>query len=266
MAFLPSGLSRRPLSSHWHWPYLFDSPHLAAQVVCSPLQEPKLVHSLFSSISGRYDLANHLLSGGLDFLWRARAAAIVSSWNPGALLDLATGSGDLALAIERASPRTRVTGADFCEPMLQRAREKGLRAAILADALHLPFPDVSFDAVTVAFGLRNMESWSGALREMFRVLTPGGRLLVLDFSMPRPPLRAPYRFYLHHILPLIAGIVTREKSAYRYLGASIEGFPAGPAMLSLIAECGFSSAACEPLTAGIVSLYTAAKADTPFPG
>jgi demethylmenaquinone methyltransferase/2-methoxy-6-polyprenyl-1,4-benzoquinol methylase len=147
--------------------------------------------------------------------------------------------------------------------MLQRAREKGLRSAVLADALHLPFPDSSFDAVTVAFGLRNMESWSGALREMSRVLAPGGHLLVLDFSMPRPPLRALYRFYLHHILPVIAGIVTREKYAYQYLGDSIEKFPAGPAMLSLIADSGFTSPTCEPLTAGIVSLYTAIKVNAP---
>jgi demethylmenaquinone methyltransferase/2-methoxy-6-polyprenyl-1,4-benzoquinol methylase len=143
--------------------------------------------------------------------------------------------------------------------MLQRAREKGLRRTVVADALHLPFPDASFEAVTVAFGLRNMESWPGALREISRVLTPGGHLLILDFSMPRPPLRAPYRFYLHHLLPVIAGIVTREKSAYQSLGDSIEKFPAGPAMLSLIAECGFASPACRPLTAGIVSLYTAEK-------
>ena len=144
--------------------------------------------------------------------------------------------------------------------MLRRAREKGLRHALLADALHLPFPDCSFDAVTVAFGLRNMESWPGALCEMYRVLNPGGHVLILDFSLPGPPLRAPYRFYLHHVLPVIAGIVTREKSAYQYLGASIEKFPAGNAMQGLIEECGFTAAACEPLTGGIVSLYTAVKA------
>jgi len=221
------------------------------------LQEPKFVHSLFSSIAGRYDLANHLLSGGLDFLWRRRATSFVTSWHPATLLDLATGSGDLALAIERACPATQVTGADFCEPMLQRARAKGLRRTVVADALHLPFPDRSFDAVTVAFGLRNMESWPAALREMARVLNPGGHLLILDFSLPAPPLRAPYRFYLHRILPLIAGIVTREKSAYQYLGASIEKFPAGPAMLSLLESTGFTSPTSHPLTAGIVSLYTA---------
>ena len=225
------------------------------------LQEPKFVHSLFSSIAGRYDLANHLLSGGLDFFWRRRATRIVSGWKPARVLDLATGSGDLALAIERTSPGAEVTGADFCEPMLQQARAKGLARTVVADAMHLPFGDASFDAVTVAFGLRNMESWPGALREMARVLTPGGHLLVLDFSLPASPLlRAPYRFYLHRILPAIAGVVTREKSAYQYLGDSIEKFPAGQAMTGLIEQCGFTSASAEPMTGGIVSLYTATRA------
>jgi demethylmenaquinone methyltransferase/2-methoxy-6-polyprenyl-1,4-benzoquinol methylase len=104
-----------------------------------------------------------------------------------------------------------------------------------------------------------MESWSAALDEMSRVLTPGGHLLILDFSMPPPPLRAPYRVYLHHVLPIIAGIVTREKEAYQYLGDSIEKFPAGPAMISLIAGSGFASTNCKPLSGGIVSMYTAIK-------
>jgi len=144
--------------------------------------------------------------------------------------------------------------------MLERARAKGLRHTVVADALRMPFAGGSFDVVAVAFGLRNMESWPGALREMSRVLKPGGHLLVLEFSLPRPPWRAPYRFYLHRFLPVIAGIVTREKSAYQYLGDSIEKFPAGAEMLSLIDQCGFTTAAWQPLTGGIVSLYTAAKA------
>lgn len=218
------------------------------------------MHALFASIARRYDLANHLLSGGLDYLWRARATALVAGWEPARVLDLATGSGDLALAIQRGCPGARVTGADFCQPMLDRAREKGLANTVLADALNLPFPDGSFDVVTVAFGLRNMESWPGALREMCRVLAPGGHVLVLDFSMPAPPLRDVYRSYLHHVLPVIAGMVTGEKEAYEYLGDSIEKFPAGFAMVSLIAESGFAGATCEPLSGGIVSLYTAIKA------
>ncbi len=195
----------------------------------------------------------------MDFLWRNRATKIVSGWNPATLLDLATGSGDLALAIERAAPECAVTGADFCEPMLERAREKGLRRTVVADAMHLPFEDGTFAALTVAFGLRNMASWPDALREMSRVLAPGGHLLVLDFSLPRPPLRGIYRFYLHRILPVIAGIVTREKYAYEYLAGSIEKFPCGAAMQELIEQNGFASATCEPLTGGIVSLYTAVK-------
>lgn len=150
--------------------------------------------------------------------------------------------------------------------MLERARAKGLRDIVVADALHLPFPDASFDAVTVAFGLRNMESWPEALCEMLRVLTGGGHLLILDFSLPPPPLRSPYRLYLHHILPIIAGLLTGEKQAYRYLGASIEKFPAGPAMLSLLEESGFALPTCEPLTGGVVSLYTATKPNIPSPG
>ena len=225
----------------------------------APLQDPNLVHALFSSIARRYDLVNHLLSGGLDWGWRRRATALVASWRPATVLDLATGSGDLALSIERACPGATVTGADFCEPMLERARAKGLARTVLADAMHLPFEPGSFDVVTVAFGLRNMESWVAALREMARVTTPGGHLLILDFSMPPAPLRRPYRFYLHQVLPYVAGWVTREKSAYEYLGDSIEAFPSGEVMTTLIAQCGFASAECETRSGGIVSIYTAVK-------
>jgi demethylmenaquinone methyltransferase / 2-methoxy-6-polyprenyl-1,4-benzoquinol methylase len=222
------------------------------------LQNPQFVKNTFAAIARRYDLANHLLSGGMDFLWRRRATRIVRAWQPRRVLDLATGSGDLALTIQRACPTTEVIGADFCEPMLEQARRKGLRNTVVADAMHLPFGDGEFDVVTVAFGLRNMESWPGALREMSRVLKPGGHVLILDFSIPTlAPLRALYRVYLHRVLPLVAAAVTREKSAYEYLGASIEKFPHGEEMKRLIAASGFDSPTCEPLTGGIVSLYTA---------
>lgn len=224
------------------------------------VQDARFVHQLFSAIAGRYDFANHLLSGGLDFFWRKKAARVVRGWAPRDVLDLATGSGDLALTIQRACPAARVTGADFCEPMLERARAKGLQNTVVADALALPFSEASFDALTVAFGLRNMASWPGALREMARVLRPGGHLLVLDFSLPAAPLlRTPYRWYLHHMLPHVAAALTREKSAYEYLGASIEKFPRGPEMTALLRENGFADAACEPLSGGIVSLYTASR-------
>jgi demethylmenaquinone methyltransferase/2-methoxy-6-polyprenyl-1,4-benzoquinol methylase len=222
-----------------------------------PLQEPKFVRNLFSSIASRYDLANHLLSGGMDFFWRRRAALIVRAWHPRTILDLATGSGDLALTLSAHCPDSRIIGADFCLPMLLQAKAKGVPHLIVADGMRLPFAEGTFDVLTVAFGLRNMESWPAALKEMSRVLRKGGHLLVLDFSIPENrALGAIYRFYLHRMLPRIAGLVTREKSAYDYLADSIEKFPRGAAMTSLMNASGFCDSTCEPLTCGIVSLYT----------
>jgi demethylmenaquinone methyltransferase/2-methoxy-6-polyprenyl-1,4-benzoquinol methylase len=226
---------------------------------CSVDRDPDAVRSMFGRIARRYDLANHLLSGGCDFWWRRRAAEIVRQWRPIRLLDLATGSGDLALAIARRLPDTEITGADFSEQMLAVARAKGLRHTVVADAMKLPFPDESFDAVTVAFGLRNMADWGAALREMARILTARGRLLVLDFSLPRGPLNEVYRFYLHRCLPGLARIVTGEKQAYDYLGASIENFPSGSAMTDLLESNGFQSARALPMTGGIATIYIAQR-------
>lgn len=217
------------------------------------------VQGMFAAIARRYDLANHLLSGGLDFLWRRHAARIVRGWKPGRLLDLATGSGDLALALKAACPGTGIVGADFCHPMLLEAQRKGFTPLVVADGLRLPFADGAFDAVTIAFGLRNMESWADGLAEMHRVLAPGGHLLILDFSLPPPPLRYLYRPYLRHVLPRIAALLTGERAAYDYLGDSIEKFPHGDAMCGLIESAGFSDAHCSPLTGGIVSFYIASK-------
>ena len=217
------------------------------------------VRRLFDAIARRYDLANHLLSGGLDFWWRRRAAKIVRSWRPARVLDLATGSGDLALALVKMCPDAEVLGADFCLPMLLRARGKGVANLVQADGMSLPLPDAACDAVTIAFGLRNMESWQRGLAEIARVLRPGGHLLVLDFSIPRPPFRTLYRFYLHRVLPLFARFLTGDRGAYEYLGASIEKFPDGPVMNAMIEAAGFADAKCEPLTGGVVSLYTACR-------
>ncbi len=135
-------------------------------------------------------------------------------------------------------------------------RRGGCRDLVVADALNLPFADASFDAVTVAFGLRNMASWGGALGEMRRVLRPGGHLLVLDFSLPRGWWGGAYRFYLRRCLPVVAGVVSGERGAYEYLAESIGRFPSGGAMVELIRGCGFTGVAGEELTGGIVSLYT----------
>ncbi|HEV7402767.1 MAG TPA: class I SAM-dependent methyltransferase, partial [Chthoniobacteraceae bacterium] len=159
------------------------------------------VRQFFGAIAQRYDLTNRILSGGLDVFWRKKAARLVRRWNPVRILDLATGSGDLARELARACPGVLVVGADFSQPMLARARAKGVAHLVAGDGLRLPFAAATFDAVTVAFGLRNMESWPDALGEMARVLRPGGRALIMDFSMPPAPLLWLYRPYLRHILP-----------------------------------------------------------------
>jgi demethylmenaquinone methyltransferase/2-methoxy-6-polyprenyl-1,4-benzoquinol methylase len=213
---------------------------------------------MFGAIARRYDLANHALSCGIDFYWRKRAANTVASWRPGKIVDLATGTGDLALALQKKVPDAEVTGVDFLPEMLELAQRKGLRQTVLADAMKLPFPDASFDCVTIAFGLRNMENWGGALAEMSRILKKNGHLLVLEFSLPTIPIvRTFYRFYLHRCLPLLGSFLTRKKSAYDYLGDSIEEFPSGHAMIDLIESSGFGHAEFQPLSYGIVTIYTA---------
>jgi demethylmenaquinone methyltransferase / 2-methoxy-6-polyprenyl-1,4-benzoquinol methylase len=215
---------------------------------------------MFGSIAGRYDLANHFLSCGIDFYWRRRAAEIVASWRPNKIVDLATGTGDLALALQKKLPDAEIAGVDFLPEMLELAQRKGVSQTVLADAMDLPFAEASFDCVTIAFGLRNMENWGRALAEMSRVLKTNGHLLVLEFSLPTAPiLRAIYRFYLHHWVPLLGSFLTRKKSAYDYLGDSIEEFPSGNAMSQLMLANGFTRATFLPLTGGIVTIYTATK-------
>lgn len=215
---------------------------------------------MFGGIARRYDLANHVLSCGCDFLWRKRAARIVAGWKPGKIVDLAAGTGDLTLALEKALPQAEIIAADFSDEMLSVAKMKGVRRVVTADALKLPFADGSFDCLTIAFGLRNIKDWSAALREMARVLAASGHLLVMEFSLPRMSiLRALYRFYLHQLVPIVGSLLTRKKSAYDYLGDSIEQFPGGETMLRLIEANGFRNATAEPLTGGIVTIYTATK-------
>lgn len=222
--------------------------------------QPARVRKMFGCIARRYDLANHLLSCGIDFYWRRRAAEIVAGWRPHRIADLATGTGDLALALQKKLPDAEIVGVDVLPEMLDLARRKGVRQLVLADAMNLPFGDISFDCVTIAFGLRNLENWAAALAEMSRVLKTSGHLLVLEFSLPTTPvLRAIYRFYLHRCLPLFGSFLTGTKTAYDYLGDSIEEFPSGSAMCELMVENSFTHPTFEPLTGGIVSIYTAEK-------
>ncbi len=223
-------------------------------------RSPEAVRAMFGSIARRYDLANHVLSCGCDFLWRRRAAQIVAGWQAKKIIDLAAGTGDLTLTLEKVLPRSEIIAADFSGEMLAIAQSKGVGKVVTADALALPFGDGSFDCLTIAFGLRNIKDWSAALRQMARVLGDDSHLLIMDFSMPRiPVLRAIYRFYLHRMVPILGSILTGQKSAYDYLGDSIEQFPGGEAMLRLIEANGFRNATAEPVSGGIVTIYTATK-------
>ena len=219
---------------------------------------------MFGSIATRYDLANRVLSCGFDFQWRRRAAEIVAHWRPDKLVDLATGTGDLALALQEKLARTEIVGVDFSTEMLELAKAKGVRQTIFADAMELPFANSSLDCVTIAFGLRNLTNAEAGLHEMARVLVTRGHLLVLEFSLPRLSiLRAIYRFYLHRCMPVIGSFLTSKKSAYDYLGESIENFPSGDAMLDLMETAGFGDTQAEPLTGGIVTIYTGEKQTAP---
>ncbi|MBS0657963.1 MAG: ubiquinone/menaquinone biosynthesis methyltransferase [Verrucomicrobia bacterium] len=221
-------------------------------------QDPAFVRGVFAEIAQRYDRANSLISGGIDARWRRALTRAVVAWQPARLLDLATGSGVLAEQLGRALPETEIVSADFSLPMLRQARDvRQLPRLVLADGTRLPFRDSSFDALTVAFGLRNMSSWPTALAEMRRVLRPGGHLAVLDFSLPGGWLRAPYRLYLHWVLPKLAALATGSRASYEYLAESIEKFPSGNAMCRLLEEAGFRQATAQTLTLGVVTLYLA---------
>lgn len=220
---------------------------------------------MFARIARRYDLANHLLSGGIDHLWRQQLVRRVHDSHPTTILDLATGSGDVAFALAGTlSPSAKVTGMDFCQPMLDEAIKKrdGLLRGFpiefkLGDGTALPLESNSFDVVTISFGLRNMADRHQALCEIRRVLRPGGRLFLLEFSQPYFWFRPFYYTYLKFILPGIAGLVTGDRLAYEYLGGSIEQFPAREKMSLEISRAGFRSVSALPCTFGIVALHEA---------
>lgn len=224
-------------------------------------QDAGFVRRAFASIASRYVVTNHVLSLGIDVLWRWRTGREVAQCQPKVVVDLATGSGDLAAEIQRRCPEASVVGMDFSQPMLMEARKRGLTQLVVADAMNLPLADACADVVTVAFGLRNMASWPEALQEMSRILRPGGHLFVLDFSLPKAALvRRGHLFYLRNIMPRVAGWLTGERQAYEYLCGTIEAFPSGTAMNQMIVENGFARCQAAELSLGIASLYHAEKA------
>jgi demethylmenaquinone methyltransferase / 2-methoxy-6-polyprenyl-1,4-benzoquinol methylase len=230
------------------------------------MPDPVAVQSMFGRIASRYDLANRTLACGTDVYWRWRQIRRVKACAPGRVFDLATGSGDVALALARALPEgTQITGGDFCEPMLVEARKKGVGNPRtepvkfeFADALNLPYPDASFDAATLSFGLRNFGDRHRGLCELRRVLAPGrGRVFILEFSQPWGWFAPIYYFYLRNILPTLAGWLTGDRDAYRYLADSIGRFPTVEEISAELKAAGFKDIRALRMTGGIVALHEA---------
>ena len=221
---------------------------------------------MFDAIAYRYDLLNHLLSGGVDFYWRRKAISMLSDLRPQKILDVATGTADFALASLRLNPQ-EVVGVDVAENMLAIGREKLLRKNArdrihlkTGEAEHLEFADNSFDAAIVAFGARNFENLSQGLHEMQRVLRPGGRIVVLEFSRPAAfPFRQLYLFYFRRILPLLGRAISKDRKAYEYLPHTVMMFPEGEEFLAILREAGIRSPRQKRLTFGIATIYTGEK-------
>ena len=227
----------------------------------------KAVREMFTSIAPRYDLLNHLLSCNIDRLWWWRAARSFDSIlnQPDArALDLCCGTGDMTFALHRRchSPAAQILGADFSHAMLRRATVKGKRTRlrwIEADALNLPFADSSFDLITAAFGFRNLADYDAGLREIVRLLRPGGECGILDFGEPRGLIGKVYRIYFKKILPKIGTVISGVRGPYAYLPASVQRFPSPEEMLERMRQAAFAEASWTPYTFGIAGLYRGVK-------
>lgn len=231
--------------------------------VAGEREAARWVRGMFGRVARRYDLLNHLLSFQLDRLWRARTVRRLRPIleRPGAAaLDLCCGTGDLLVALETMQGRPAF-GADFSRPMLEAARRKltarGLASSLVeADALALPFPDRSFDAVTIGFGFRNLANYEAGLIELHRVIKPGGALAILEFSQPRVPVFAAlYRFYSERLLPALGGWISGEPGAYRYLPESVRRFPSPEELAEAMRAAGFPQVEYERMTGGVVALH-----------
>lgn len=241
----------------------------AAKVVpdtASNLSKKAQVAEMFNNIAGRYDFLNHFLSLGIDNGWRKKAIKEAGTVKPKAILDVATGTGDLAIAAASLHPE-KIIGLDIAEQMLEIGRKK-IDDLKLSNLIHLqsgdsesmPFPNASFDVVMCAYGVRNFEHLEAGLREMCRVLRPGGKAVILEFSHPAAfPVKQLYRFYFRYILPSIGRMLSKHKTAYSYLNESVMAFPEGKRFCDILGSCGFRTSKAKPLTFGVTTLYTAEK-------
>jgi len=224
------------------------------------------VAEMFNNISGKYDFLNHFLSLGIDIIWRKKAIKLLKKDRPKHILDIATGTGDFAIEALALNPE-KVIGVDISEGMLEMGRKKmkkrGLDKKIelrLGDSEGLLFEDNKFDAIIVSFGVRNFENLEKGLADMCRVLKPGGKVVVLEFSRPkRFPFKQIYNFYFKAILPKIGRLISKDSAAYTYLPESVGAFPDGDNFLKVLQKVGFNETKCKPLTFGISSIYTGVK-------
>jgi len=243
-----------------------DIPVTVLPDAASNLSKKAQVADMFNDIAGRYDFLNHFLSLGIDKGWRKKAIAEIAKVNPKNILDVATGTGDLAIAAMVLNPE-KITGVDIAEQMLQVGRKKLVDQKLdqiitlqAGDSEALPFDTNSFDAVTCAYGVRNFEHLEAGLKEMNRVMRPGGRMAILEFSHPKAfPVKQLYQFYFRYILPTLGKMVSKNSNAYTYLPASVKAFPEGKVFCDTLTRCGFKEAKARPLTFGITTLYTAVK-------
>lgn len=233
----------------------------------SKLSKKEQVAGMFNDIAGKYDFLNHTLSMGIDKGWRRKAIESIADLQPTKILDIATGTGDLALAAAKRFPDAQVWGLDIANQMLEVGREKikqqqlsGQITMELGDSEQINHADNTFDAVLCAYGTRNFQDLVKGLEEMHRVLRPGGKVAILEFSHPRQfPVKQVFGFYFKYILPLFGRLISRHSSAYTYLPESVMAFPEGVDFCAILSRCGFEDVAARPLSFGITSLYTGRK-------
>lgn len=232
----------------------------------SELTKKEQVEQMFDNISGKYDELNHILSMGIDISWRKKVVRLIKEKNPASVLDIATGTGDLAIMLAEAT-NAKITGFDLSAGMLEVGRKKIAEKKlenriemIQGDAENMPFADNSFDCITVAFGVRNFENLKSGLDEIYRVLKPGGKFVILEFSQPEGfPMKQLYWFYSKNILPLIGKKISKDSSAYTYLPESVKAFPYGEEMKNILKKSNFIKVVNKKLTFGISSIYECTK-------